>query len=462
MEESWDWVEEELKKMQTELPVDPEMMQVVDAISVADFWKRRYDEEMMLWEKKLTIKEDEKKSLQDKASTHEMAIKELDWKLKELERRWDQEKLMLEDRIKAKEVEAQLEAAKRQWESKTKAVEEENKYLKTKIGAEQGVQFAPPAAGVPAGLDYAREQMAKQLKSLEDSLKKNEEEGRQRLEKLESEKKEVAQILAEKEKQFAQEKESWQKLEKEVSHMSSQMTMRLTNLKEREQDHFTILEDLARGFAHRVRNYLGIISGTVQLGLVNFKMEPELEEQLKVVDQNVQDMLKSIEDFLSLARVPEMSIKPANLNQTLDNSCRSMDGKIRENKVEVTKNFASDLPLFPCDEHLFGNAFNYLLENSIEAMPQGGRLTLTTAYDKSKDLITIKIADSGSGISENHMKKVFQPYFTSKKNRKGLGLTAAMRVVDLHRGTLTLESAKDKGTTITINLIVDSAKNGNA
>ena len=55
MADSWDWVEDELKKIQDEIPVDSEMMQVVDAISVADFWKRRYDEEFMLWERKLEI-----------------------------------------------------------------------------------------------------------------------------------------------------------------------------------------------------------------------------------------------------------------------------------------------------------------------------------------------------------------------------------------------------------------------
>ena len=64
IEDSWDWVEQELKKIQTELPADNNMMQVVDAISVADFWKRRYDEERMLWERKLELKEDEKKGMQ--------------------------------------------------------------------------------------------------------------------------------------------------------------------------------------------------------------------------------------------------------------------------------------------------------------------------------------------------------------------------------------------------------------
>jgi signal transduction histidine kinase len=332
-----------------------------------------------------------------------------------------------------------------------------------KVGTEQGVQLAPePAPGTLApGLDFAREQMAKQLKALEETLKKNEEESRQRLEKLESEKKEVAKMLAEKEATFSQEKASWDGLEKEVSQMTSQMSQRLTNLKSREQEHFTILEDLARGFAHRVRNYLGIISGTVQLSLVNYKLEPELSDQLNIVDQNVQDMLKSIEDFLSLARVPEMNLQQLDINQLLENSARGLDAKLRQGKIDVVKNYSPSLPAFSGDSQLFASAFTNLIDNSIEAMPSGGKLTLSTSFDPEKDIISVKIADTGTGIPENHLRKVFQPYFTSKKNHKGLGLTAAKRVIDLHRGTLGVESARDKGTTVAINLLLDPPAEGN-
>lgn len=461
MEDSWSWIEEELKKIQTELPADPEMMQVVDAISVADFWKRRYDEEMMLWERKLHIKEDEKKNLQDHALSHEMAIKELDWKLKELERRWEHEKLLLEDRLKAKEVEAELEKTKLQWDAKVKSVENENKILKSQMGQEAGISVAPGGAAA-GGFEVMPEQMTRQLKNLEETLKKTEEDSKARLAVLENEKKEVAATLTEKEKLFLQEKEKWSKLEGEVSTMTQQMGQRLSNLKEREQEHFTILEDLARGFAHRVRNYLGIISGTVQLAAANFKMEPDLAEQLTVVDQNVQDMLKSIEDFLALARVPEMTNTPVNMNVMLESALKNYEAKIAAQKISVVKNFASDLPAYNGDQKLLQEGFMHIIENAVEAMPNGGQLTFTTAYDQAKDVISVKFTDTGSGITENHLKKVYQPYFTSKKNHKGLGLTAAKRIVDLHRGTLGLESIKDRGTTITINLIMDTKKNGTA
>lgn len=460
MTDSWDWVEEELKKIQDEMPSDPEMMQVVDAISVADFWKRRYDEERMLWERKLEMKEDEKKTLKDKAQTHEMAIRELEIRFKELERRWEQEKLLVEDRLKSREIQSTLEKAQLSWESKIRVLEDENNSMKIMLGAKEGVRFAPPSAPrgavqAPGQVPALSPEKESELLQRETEVARSEEEAKKRLTQLETEKNEVAKVMMEREKLLAGEKEKWEKLEKELSRMSEQMKQQLGNLKEREDDHFVILEDLARGFAHRVRNYLGIISGTVQLAVANFKMEKDLEDQLKIVDQNVQEMLKSIEDFLSLARIPEMTMEPVNINHVLENALSSFGDKMRIQNISVARNLTAEMPQYKCDVKLFDETLRHLILNSIEAMPQSGQLTVTTSYDTNKGVIILKIADTGIGISESHIKKVFQPYFSSKKNHKGLGLTVAKRIIDLHRGTLSLASAKGQGTTITLSLFIE-------
>jgi signal transduction histidine kinase len=448
IEDSWDWVEQELKKIQAELPADNNMMQVVDAISVADFWKRRYDEERMLWERKLELKEDEKKGMQEKAMTHEMAIKELDWKLRELENRWNQEKLLLEERLHTREEGINFEASRQEYETRLRGQHITGRPM-------PGIPEASQAAAFPAQREAFNPQSSRQLKEMEEILQKTEAESRSRLAQLENEKQEVLKAMKEKETVFASERSQWEKLEKEIGSMSGQMNTRLTGLKEREEEHFAILEDLARGFAHRVRNYLGIMSGTIQLSLSNFKMEPDLEEQLKVVDQNVQDMLGSIEEFLQLARVPQMNMKALNVNSLLDNALMAQDSRLKTQNISVLKKYAQDIPELAIDEKLMGGALANLFENAMDAMPQGGQLALTTLYDKEKNLITIKMSDTGIGVGESHIKKIFQPYFTSKKGRKGLGLTAAKRAVDLHRGSLTLESVKDKGATVTISLIPD-------
>jgi len=441
MPDSWDWVEEELKKIQDDMPVDPEMMQVVDAISVADFWKRRYDEEQMLWERKLNIKEEEKKSLEEHAGSHETAIKELSWKLKELERRWEQEKLLLEDRLKAKDVETSLEKEKMQWETRLEILENENKNLKTNIGASHGIHLTPEMAR--SGAAVAQVTGTVDEKTL------------QRLSELEEEKSVIEKTLKEKEETLSTEKVKWASLEKESSQMSSLMTKRLSGLKEREEEHFIMLEDLARGFAHRVRNYLGIMSGTIQLCVSSYKMDKELEDQLNVVDQNVQDMLGSIEDFLKFARIPEMSIKKLDLNNVIETVLIKNDTKFKAQKVKINREYGQNLPAFDGDQAQLEEGFAHLFDNAVEAMPTGGQITVTTTFDNVMDIITIKITDTGIGISEGHIKKIFQPYFSTKKGRKGISLTSSKRVFNLHKGTLNIESVKDKGATAVINLFIE-------
>ena len=167
-------------------------------------------------------------------------------------------------------------------------------------------------------------------------------------------------------------------------------------------------------------------------------------------------MLKSIEDFLSLARIPEMNMQPLNFNQVSDAAIASLGDRFRADNINVGRNFAVDMPSFKGDQKLLSEGLRHLLQNAAEAMPQGGQLTVGTSFDAKKGIISLKVTDTGAGISENHIKKVFQPYFSSKKNHRGLGLTIAKRIIDLHRGTLAISSVKGQGTTIFINLFTEA------
>jgi signal transduction histidine kinase len=461
MEDSWDWVEEEIKKMQDDLPQDPEAMQVVDAISVADFWKRRYDEERMLWERKLDEKEGERSELTNKAVNHESSIKELDFKFKELERRWEQEKLLLEDRIKAKEVEATVAQARLEWEKRMKSLEEENQRLKIQLNNLEGIPLSPRqklAQEREQPLDQGPARGASQERACSEDHQRELEASKKQLEALEKDKIRVAKEIEEKEKSFQMEKELWSKLETEIKAMSQNMTTRLNNLKERESEHFFMLEDLARGFAHRIRNFLGIISGTVQLSMSNFKLEPELKEQLTTVEQNVAEMLKSIEEFLVLSKVPQMDVQPANVKKIVDDALSGFAEKIRSQKIAVSSEFTPPDIMVKCDAKLLREALKDIIENSIDAMIQGGRLDINASLDRENNLLFIKIIDTGIGVSEMHLKKIAQPYFSTKPNRKGLGLTMAKRVIDLHKGSLTVASEKGKGMTVSISLYQEAGE----
>lgn len=460
MADSWDWIEEELKKLETEITPETtesnsDLLPVLDAISVADFWKRRYDEERIFWERKLALKEEEKSALQKRAQEHEQSIRELTWRLRELEERWEKEKLLLEDRLKAKEIEATLEQKRLEWESRLKLLEEENKQLKLKLSTLTGVKFSPEAVTPGA----VQPESFSELKALSEQLEKNRQEAEKNLRELAAEKEKVAQQLAEQEKKFLAEKELWQKSQAETKTLFQKALAKLKHLQERQQENFTILEDLARGLAHRVRNYLGIMSGTLQLVASTASFSQEVKEQLGVVENSVQEMLNSIEEFLNLSRLPALNITETSVNEIIRKALESLSTELKSANINLTTHLGEDLPTTRLDEKLFVEAIRHLLINSIESMPGGGNLVITTRAitepeSSQKLAVEIRITDSGSGISENHLKKIFQPYFTTKKGHKGLGLTIARRIISLHNGSLTVESKKGEGTTVTILLVL--------
>jgi signal transduction histidine kinase len=119
---------------------------------------------------------------------------------------------------------------------------------------------------------------------------------------------------------------------------------------------------------------------------------------------------------------------------------------------------AEKLPAVKADSRLLAETVNALAANALEAMPDGGKLEIETSVDAEGRSVVAKFRDFGKGISENHIRKVFQPYFTSKKGHKGLGLSVCKRVMELVRGTIDLTSVKGEGTTVILTFPIAGAE----
>ena len=162
-------------------------------------------------------------------------------------------------------------------------------------------------------------------------------------------------------------------------------------------------------------------------------------------------MLFRSEEFLSLAKIPEVSMQMTNVNELVSNVLFSVEEWARSQNIRLDKKLGEQCPLVSIDK-LFSEALKQLLNNAIEASSSGNRVTVSTHFESHMSRIVIQVIDSGSGISEPHLKKIFQPYFSTKKGKKGLGLTLAKRFVDLHRGTLSITSDTGPGTMVTLHL----------
>lgn len=245
-------------------------------------------------------------------------------------------------------------------------------------------------------------------------------------------------------------------------------------LKRREESYSKSLEVLSRGFVHKMRNIFGIIGGAAQL--CQAELEPykedvkelikklkekegsqminELLENFDAISKHIDEAGKAADVLLEIAKVPAISMQVGSLNAVLDEVCFGADDRCKAAGVSVTKEFDENIPDIVMDKKLIEDAFYQIVINAVEAMSNGGALTVNSELHEDGKNIIVKIIDTGEGIPEQRLSKVFQIFCTSKKERYGIGLPQAERYIETHLGTIGLESEKGAGTTVSVVLPV--------
>ncbi len=164
--------------------------------------------------------------------------------------------------------------------------------------------------------------------------------------------------------------------------------------------------------------------------------------------------LRRVSDsFMKLTRLEAPNKMPVNLNDILSTAVT----RFREAPgVDIKLNLDQNLPAVPVDREHITAAFTNVIENAVSAMPVGGTLTVTTSLQKKDDghVARVVIADTGKGIPERYLSKVFDPYFTLKEGGTGLGLVIVKKIVEDHGGDIRIDSQEDVGTFVTIELPV--------
>ena len=144
----------------------------------------------------------------------------------------------------------------------------------------------------------------------------------------------------------------------------------------------------------------------------------------------------------------------ADINSVLDGTLEILEKNVHFQNIEIVRNYDPALPAVPVDVHQFKQVISNLAVNAADAMPNGGRLTLTTSFDREAGQIVIRVADTGAGIAPEHMTRLFEPFFTTKEKGKGtgLGLPVVYGIIRRHNGTIDVRSTVGAGTEITIKL----------
>ncbi len=221
-------------------------------------------------------------------------------------------------------------------------------------------------------------------------------------------------------------------------------------------ERLAVVGTMAAEVAHEIRNPLGSIA--LNLDLIRKEVDqsaatpghsPEeariLVNEIRAEVHRIQDVL---EDYLRLARLPRLERKPVVLNEFLDGKLAFMDGEFARAVVKVQRHFDPRLGTISADAGQLWQATLNLIRNGLDAMPEGGELMVGTWREGRE--VRLRVTDNGKGMSEEQLKQVFRPFFTTKKEGTGLGLTLVQQIVTEHGGHVECESAVGKGSTFTI------------
>lgn len=182
---------------------------------------------------------------------------------------------------------------------------------------------------------------------------------------------------------------------------------------------------------------------------------PKSEEYLHYIIDQVHRMRNTTDAFMKFARLTPSNLQPENINRAIDTCLNELKTSLPDS-VAIKKQMQDELPpiLIDCEE--MNIALKNIFENAFNAMKGQGTLTIVTRLEQllqsGEETVVIEISDTGSGISEEDLEKIFEPFYSRSKEGTGLGLTFVKKIIDAHHGRIEYESAVDIGTTVTIKL----------
>lgn len=214
------------------------------------------------------------------------------------------------------------------------------------------------------------------------------------------------------------------------------------------------LDELIFGIAHQLRNPLGIIKSNAQLSLENERTDEFTKKQLTVIIKNATNMTEKLDKFLEFTKHMKLSFQEISLSKLLEQLKYVIQERCKKQNVTLAENINRDLPLMMLDPQGMKEALLNVLINSLDALPKGGVISVNGLYDKEHGKVIVEIEDNGTGIAKIHESEIFMPFFTTKEDKMGIGLTYTRQIIQAHHGNIEVKSREGQGTKVIISLPV--------
>ena len=238
-------------------------------------------------------------------------------------------------------------------------------------------------------------------------------------------------------------------------HVEDVTEKRAKEARLRRAESLASLTTLAAGVAHEIKNPLGSIGIHLQLiqkrlaakGRVAAK---DINQYLAVINEEVDRLNRIVVDFLFAVKPMDTKLEDGSINAVIQDLLDFVRPELDQAGVTIESRLSPSIPQLKIDARFIKQALLNLVKNAVSAMPEGGVLGIRTR--RAGDDVLITVSDTGAGIPDNIMDKIFEPYFTTKPFGTGLGLTIVFKIVKEHFGDISVSSRPGEGTTITIAL----------
>jgi len=219
---------------------------------------------------------------------------------------------------------------------------------------------------------------------------------------------------------------------------------------------------LAAVIAHEINNpisglvvFINLLQRQLDREELSQEDKNKMLKRLVLMESEAKRCGKIVSELLAFSHEEKKMVR-CNIREVLDRTVSIMELRTRDKRVDIAVAFAEEIPQLTCDPGKIQQVFMNLIQNAIEAMPEGGEIRITGRHESEPNTIVIEVRDSGIGIPASHLPHVFEPFYSSKDQGQsvGIGLFVVYGVIEQHNGTIKVDSREGEGTVFTITLPV--------